>query len=589
MQLAKQLQEKYLNEHTGDPDVDPRDIQRMGWDVKYVAKFIRQGRGNLDNAYNIMVGAMKWRKSIGLNDIKFEEIDEELWRSGMAQNHGLDRDGNNITILNIYMHKKDNKKAPMLRKWISFCFETQQRRYPDRKMLMVFDATGAGLAQMDMELLRFIVNCFKIYFPDIISYLLVFNMPWILQAAWKIVQGWLSEGAATRVKFVTTENITEFIPPEVLLKKFGGENSWEYDFDVERAPMMVEMEPVWTEEWYASGLPSDLVDGEGGGGNGGKKQVHFSAGLPPTRQSRYGTDEDEQTSASAAHSPKQRVLAKGTAGASGFRRRQVSKLMSLQSQTSGLPRQRSLGNGELNGGPGTSLRRLSEPINATNNVGDLIVSPSHELVFSGSSDENEIICTLTLTNTANHTAAYKIKTTAPTRYKVRPNLSLIDPKSVAKVHVLLAPGTGDVSVAQDKFLVQSYTFVTPSPVPEPGSLMAVWKALPDSAIAEHRMRCRWLTDEAVSPLPASPMAGGGKSDELRPSLRIPMASPGTAGARPSLSQTSFSSSSSGGSSSSTALLERKVDLLTKNLRRVQRTNYLIVFLLLVVMTLVYAF
>ena len=35
--------------------MDPRDIQRVGWDVKYVAKFIRQGRGNLDNAYNIMV------------------------------------------------------------------------------------------------------------------------------------------------------------------------------------------------------------------------------------------------------------------------------------------------------------------------------------------------------------------------------------------------------------------------------------------------------------------------------------------------------------------------------------------------------
>jgi len=34
----------------------------------------------------------------------------------------------------------------------------------------------------------------------------------------------------------------------------------------------------------------------------------------------------------------------------------------------------------------------------------------------------------------------QIKTTAPLRYKVRPNLALIDPKSVAKIHVLLVPG-----------------------------------------------------------------------------------------------------------------------------------------------------
>ena len=48
-------------------------------------------------------------------------------------------------------------------------------------MCMIFDMTGSGLSQMDMELMRFIVNCFKIYFPDLLAFLLVFNMPWILQ------------------------------------------------------------------------------------------------------------------------------------------------------------------------------------------------------------------------------------------------------------------------------------------------------------------------------------------------------------------------------------------------------------------------
>ena len=46
---------------------------------------------------------------------------------------------------------------------------------------MIFDMTGSGLSQMDMELMRFIVNCFKLYFPDLLAILLVFNIPWILQ------------------------------------------------------------------------------------------------------------------------------------------------------------------------------------------------------------------------------------------------------------------------------------------------------------------------------------------------------------------------------------------------------------------------
>ena len=41
---------------------------------------------------------------------------------------------------------------------------------------------------MDMEMVRFFVNCFKIYFPDAIQWLLVYNMPWVLQGGWREVE-----------------------------------------------------------------------------------------------------------------------------------------------------------------------------------------------------------------------------------------------------------------------------------------------------------------------------------------------------------------------------------------------------------------
>ena len=60
-------------------------------------------------------------------DIKFEDIDQSLWKSGMAMNHGFDVTGQNVVILNIAKHRKDAKKAPMLRKWIAFSYETHVR------------------------------------------------------------------------------------------------------------------------------------------------------------------------------------------------------------------------------------------------------------------------------------------------------------------------------------------------------------------------------------------------------------------------------------------------------------------------------
>lgn len=37
--------------------------------------------------------------------------------------HGYDAAGQNVVILNISKHRKDSKKALMLRKWIAFCYE----------------------------------------------------------------------------------------------------------------------------------------------------------------------------------------------------------------------------------------------------------------------------------------------------------------------------------------------------------------------------------------------------------------------------------------------------------------------------------
>lgn len=61
-------------------------------------------------------------------DIKYDDIDEELWKSGMAMNRGYDAAGQNVVILQISKHRKDSKKAAMLRKWIAFCYEMHVRK-----------------------------------------------------------------------------------------------------------------------------------------------------------------------------------------------------------------------------------------------------------------------------------------------------------------------------------------------------------------------------------------------------------------------------------------------------------------------------
>ena len=110
-------------------------------------------------------------------------------------------------------------------------------------------------------------------------------------------------------------------------------------------------------------------------------------------------------------------------------------------------------------------------------------------MFTGSRD-TELPCVLSLSNSSQEAAAFKIKTTAPRRYKVRPNLALIQPKSVAKVQVVLVPGTSKEAISEDKFLVQIFSFSESVSVPSQNQLLSFWRALSDKDISEHRYVCR---------------------------------------------------------------------------------------------------
>ena len=113
------------------------------------------------------------------------------------------------------------------------------------------------------------------------------------------------------------------------------------------------------------------------------------------------------------------------------------------------------------------------------------LSPVNELVFNGKRDK-ELSCTLSLSNTSQNAAAFKIKTTAPHRYKVRPNLALVQPKSVTKVQVLLVPSQSNSSVSGDKFLVQIYSFTASMSVPSQRQLPSFWRSLSEKDVMEHR-------------------------------------------------------------------------------------------------------
>lgn len=80
------------------------------------------------------------------------------------------------------------------------------------------------------------------------------------------------------------------------------------------------------------------------------------------------------------------------------------------------------------------------------------IDPSSKLVFKNEAEG--VIATLTLENTSNEYVAFKIKTTAPKLYIVKPNCGKIEPCKDTIIRVTLHP-THDNVKASHRFLVQT--------------------------------------------------------------------------------------------------------------------------------------
>ncbi|KJE92913.1 hypothetical protein CAOG_03795 [Capsaspora owczarzaki ATCC 30864] len=85
----------------------------------------------------------------------------------------------------------------------------------------------------------------------------------------------------------------------------------------------------------------------------------------------------------------------------------------------------------------------------------LVINPATELVFNGSKDHT-VTSMLALSNPLNEPIHFKIKTTNPKRYSVRPNAGVVPPQSTVEVAVSLQALKEPIEEKfKDKFQVQS--------------------------------------------------------------------------------------------------------------------------------------
>lgn len=120
----------------------------------------------------------------------------------------------------------------------------------------------------------------------------------------------------------------------------------------------------------------------------------------------------------------------------------------------------------------------------------LIIKPHNELRFVG--PFNKAVTTyMTLKNPTQENVFFKIKTTAPKKYCVRPNSGFIEPRSSVEIAIILHPVYFDAKEEnKHKFMVQSVI------APE-GNLNAeaVWNNISPGQLMDSKLKCVFVMPE----------------------------------------------------------------------------------------------
>uniref|UniRef100_A0A8C2JB14 MSP domain-containing protein n=1 Tax=Cyprinus carpio TaxID=7962 RepID=A0A8C2JB14_CYPCA len=122
----------------------------------------------------------------------------------------------------------------------------------------------------------------------------------------------------------------------------------------------------------------------------------------------------------------------------------------------------------------------------------LLLEPQHELRFRGDNALTITLntlksfqCVLNLANPTDRNVCFKVKTTAPRRYCVRPNSGVIDAGTSINVSVMLQPFDYDPNEkSKHKFMVQS--LLAP---PDMTDTEGVWKDAKPEDLMDSKLRC----------------------------------------------------------------------------------------------------
>ncbi|KAG0725359.1 Motile sperm domain-containing protein 2 [Chionoecetes opilio] len=159
---------------------DPQDVRRIKSDDKYIRRFLLQHDNDQKLSLEMVMDTLKWRLENQCNAITKENVPQEFFDKGALFVHSRDKDGCRILVFSVRLHQKGTLDMDQLKRFFIYWLERLEREEKGEWITVFFDMCDTGMKNMDMEFIQYMINLFKSYYPWVLNYIIVFEMPWLL-------------------------------------------------------------------------------------------------------------------------------------------------------------------------------------------------------------------------------------------------------------------------------------------------------------------------------------------------------------------------------------------------------------------------
>lgn len=201
---------------------DDIDIERLRNSEWFVKRFLLASRRNANEAFEMLKITLAWRKSVQLSTTPINTFPREFFQIGGLFQYEPDLEGNPVIYMRIRMHRKIVELQEPIQQFLFYIINKVDLESNNKGAVILFDCSGAGWNNMDLDMLKVLTEVAFKYFPFCIKKVIVYELSWMLNAFRRIAMSIIPSTFAKIVFFATKNDITNYIALENLPDFIGG-------------------------------------------------------------------------------------------------------------------------------------------------------------------------------------------------------------------------------------------------------------------------------------------------------------------------------------------------------------------------------